>query len=143
MPAERTGPALTVVASCQGCAHLITDARDPRLGRAPHAACVHPTRANGGRIFARARGPYPTPADCPELDPARLALGRALVGDALPAKKDDRWFGGLIAALATIARYPAGMTAKGVMKEHGVTIADLRDSEQGVPQEIDDIEASR
>ena len=73
-----------------------------------------------------------------------MALGRELAKEGgTPAKADDRWYGGFIAALTTIVRYPAGMTAKGIMQEHGVTIADLRESEQGVPQEIDDIEASK
>lgn len=75
---ERTGACLTLAGTCGGCAHIITDARDPRLGRGPHAACVHPSRANGGLIFARARGPWPMPADCPELPAARLALARSI-----------------------------------------------------------------
>jgi len=82
---KRSGPRLTITGTCEGCAHLITDARDPRLGRGPHAACVHPSRANGGLIFGRARGPWPMPADCPEMGRARIALARSVVAEASPA----------------------------------------------------------
>ncbi len=138
---ERNGPAPALAWTCDGCCHLSVRPQDRGFSE---EFCLHPL-ALPGAIAAGYRGdaPVTTPAWCPEISAARLAFGRALMGEARPAKKDDRWFGGFIAALATLARYPAGMTAKSVMQEHGVTVADLRESEQGTPQEIDAIEASR
>ena len=120
-------------ARCDGCVHLDKDYRRPRR-------CTHDAAPPEPHYL------YPgstTPAWCPEMGHARGVLGRELAGEAPTSKATDRWFGGFIAALSTLARYPAGMTAKGIMQEHGVTIADLRESAQGVPQEIDDIERSR
>ena len=71
---DRNGPTLAIVGDCAGCEHLRTDVTDARLGRTRHAACVHPTRNDGGIILWRSRGPYPMPTDCPCLSAARLAL---------------------------------------------------------------------
>lgn len=77
MTADRNGPALAIVGDCAGCKHLRTDV-PISPGRPKHAACVHPSRANGGLIFAPARGPYPMPNDCPEIAPARRALAHTI-----------------------------------------------------------------
>ncbi len=70
----RPGPKLTIVGSCDGCPHLRSEPRST-LGVDHHVpTCAHPARADGGLIFARGRGPYPTPDDCPELAAARLDL---------------------------------------------------------------------
>ena len=112
MAPAQTGPRLTITGTCEGCAHLITDARDPRLGRGPHAACVHPSRANGGLIFARARGPWPMPSGCPELPAARLALGplpptfTARFAEALYLSDDGKGSGALHALLAEVGGTP-------------------------------------
>lgn len=78
MPADRDGPTLTVVGSCEGCEHLVRGVRDPVL-RGTHTACTHPSRADGGTIFARARGKVTTPAWCPELRAATVAHARAVL----------------------------------------------------------------
>lgn len=75
---ERTGPALTITGTCEGCCHLRTNVRDPRLGARLNAACVHPTRADGGTLFAKSSKAPTMPTDCPDLPAARLALARSI-----------------------------------------------------------------
>ena len=78
--ATQKGPRLTIAGSCEECEWLRTGVYDRRIGKGIRsAACVHPTRNDGGLIFARSLGPWPMPADCPEQGAARLALARGIV----------------------------------------------------------------
>ncbi len=67
--APQTGPRLTITGSCEGCCHR---ARTKIGGK--HSAfvqCAHPSCTKSGAIFGDTA---PTPAWCPELGRARLAL---------------------------------------------------------------------
>ena len=72
---ERTGPTLAIVGSCGGCPHL----RPSTVGghRLGFVDCAHPLKPVP--FIGNVNTSITTPADCPELAPARLALGRALV----------------------------------------------------------------
>lgn len=71
---KRTGPLLRVESSCIGCDHLIPGSRTP-------PQCLAMT----GRMMPTTT---PAPAWCPEMGPARLALGRALVAASQPSALD-------------------------------------------------------
>ena len=82
--ATQTGPRLTITGTCEGCCWLRIGVRDPRLGARLNAACVHPTRNDGGIIFAKSSKAPTMPTDCPDLPAARLALARGIVAEAEP-----------------------------------------------------------
>lgn len=70
MPADRDGPALTVAGSCAGCKHF-------HNGSA-HTACTHKDVCGYHVISRRSTMRRETPAWCPLLPAARVALGREL-----------------------------------------------------------------
>ena len=75
---ERTGPALAIVGSCGGCPHL----RPSTVGghRLGFVDCAHPLKPVP--FIGNVNTSITTPADCPELAPARFALARAIVAEA-------------------------------------------------------------
>ncbi len=79
-PAQLTGPTLAIVGSCGGCPHL----RPSTVGghRLGFVDCAHPLKPVP--FIGNVNTSITTPADCPEQGPARIALGRALVGEAEP-----------------------------------------------------------
>ncbi len=82
MTTTRTGPSLTLAATCNGCAHV--DARPS--GSAFEAFCDHVRAPERNTIQeAGELGTIETPAWCPELAAARATLGHDLIGDA-PAR---------------------------------------------------------
>ena len=75
--ATQQGPAVAIVARCEGCAWLTPakiGGRDSRFMR-----CTHPKVTKDARLFPRNGA---TPAWCPELPAARLALARSVVAAA-------------------------------------------------------------
>lgn len=90
MPADRTGPALTVLASCHACGHWVNHRWDN--------ACSHP-QGSPEKIQGST-----TPARCPLLPAARLALGRELVG----ARAESRPAADVLAAIVGPALGTAG-----------------------------------
>ena len=75
--ATQTGPRLTISPSCEGCEHRTWSANtSPVVALQSHRVCAHP--AMGRRVLIDAS----TPADCPELPAARLALARSVVAAA-------------------------------------------------------------
>lgn len=70
---QRTGPLLRIEGSCEGCEHLSDDGGG--------AWCGAPGKQGNGWIGWRSG---PTPAWCPELSAARLALARGIVAEAEP-----------------------------------------------------------
>lgn len=76
----QTGPRLTVEGSCEGCAWLrVEESRRTARSRSRVILCAHPKAREDGMISATGTHKQ-TPAWCPLLPAARLALGRELVG---------------------------------------------------------------
>ena len=74
MATTQTGPRLTIAGSCEGCEHLRTDARHP-TGRWRVTTCAHSDAPYGRGAIVDLEGQgKATPAWCPELPAARLAL---------------------------------------------------------------------
>ena len=76
----RQGPALRIEGSCDGCAHLarITSDESARICNHEHTAQPHHRLMTTGE---------PTPAWCPLLPAARLALARGIVAEAERAEE--------------------------------------------------------
>ncbi len=73
---SRQGPTLTIVGTCDDCDHLRRGVRVKALGKSSKVACAHPSRSDGGTIFApdtRVK-PVPMPDWCPCLGMARAAF---------------------------------------------------------------------
>lgn len=78
---ERTGPTLAIAGTCEGCRWLHP------IGaiRGLVYFCNEPSKRVGELAIPTEIGSRPaTPAWCPELAPARLALARAIVAEAQP-----------------------------------------------------------
>ena len=81
MATQQTGPRLTIAGTCEGCAWLTPakiGGRDSRFMR-----CTHPKVTKDARLFPRNGA---TPAWCPELPAARLALARSVVAAEAPCQ---------------------------------------------------------
>ena len=80
--ATQTGPRLTIVGTCEGCCHLRSDTRHP-VRRFRVTTCAHAEAPFGrGAIIDLEGQGTATPAWCPELHAARLALARSVVAAA-------------------------------------------------------------
>ena len=115
--ATQTGPRLTIAGSCDGCCHLRGEEKvsRPRLIVSYVYHCGQPTMLKVHPFGAKPRkiGRTPaTPAWCPELSAARLALDllpptfTARFAEALYASDDGKGSGALHALLAEVGGTP-------------------------------------
>lgn len=88
----QTGPRLATAGSCEGCEWLrVEESRRTARSRSRVILCGHPKAREDGMISATGTHKQ-TPAWCPELPAARLALARAVVAEGPFPRTGDAWF---------------------------------------------------